>query len=377
MRLPTALSAAVLVAAALAEGALAQTPIVPSTALAGAMLAQAPVVAPVVPPAVPAPTAPAPTDPPAATPPPDWRGVFSIVTENDLFAAHNVDRHYTNGIRFGWLSADQEQWARIREFGTYLPMLDSSKSLRVGWALGHNLYTPENKRVSTPILTDRPYAAWLYGAVSLQSESKTRLDTVELDLGMVGPAAFGEPVQDTWHGFIGVDAAHGWDNQLKNEPGFALLFERKWRLGWEFPLAGGYGFDVIPHIAGSVGNVFTYGATGFVARFGEDLLDDFGPPRIRPALPGSGSFRSRDSFGWYVFAGAEGRAVARDIFLDGNTFANSQSVSKKWLVGDFQAGVAVVFESVRVTYTQVMRTREFEGQRANDFFGSLSLSMKF
>ena len=319
------------------------------------------------------------TPTPAATtpapPPVDGRGVLTIVTENDLFAAHNVDRHYTNGIRFSWLSADQDQWIRIKEFGGEWPLLDSSQNLRLGWALGHNLYTPENKRVSAPIFTDRPYAAWLYGGVSLQSESKTRLDTVELDLGMVGPSALGEPIQDGWHGLIGVDPAHGWDNQLKNEPGLALLFERKWRIGWEFPV-GGLGVDVIPHIAGSIGNVFTYGATGAVFRFGDDLQDDFGPPRIRPALPGSGSFRARDSFGWYLFAGAEARAVARDIFLDGNTFARSQSVNKKPLVGDFQAGFALVFERVRVTYTQVMRTKEFEGQRANDFFGSLSLSMR-
>ena len=51
-------------------------------------------------------------------------------------------------------------------------------------------------------------------------------------------------------------------------------------------------------------------------------------------------------------------------------------MTKKPLVGDFQVGFALIFERVRVTYTQVMRTREFEAQRANDFFGSLSLSMK-
>jgi lipid A 3-O-deacylase len=36
--------------------------------------------------------------------------------------------------------------------------------------------------------------------------------------------------------------------------------------------------------------------------------------------PGQRLFGGTD-FAWYLFASAEGRAVTRDIFLDGNTFA--------------------------------------------------------
>ena len=66
------------------------------------------------------------------------------------------------------------------------------------------------------------------------------------------------------------------------------------------------------------------------------------PPRIRPGLSGSNFFLSdtdsgRD-FGWYLFGGVEGRAVAHNLFLDGNTFAKSLSVQKKTFVADFQGG---------------------------------------
>src|SRR5262249_12620740 len=118
-----------------------------------------------------------------AAPPPDRRGVFTFVTENDLYAAHNKDRHYTNGVRVGWLSADDDMPEWARKLGDQIPLLVPGARRRIGWAIGHNLYTPEDKTTETLIRTDRPYAAWLYGGMALQSESLSQLDTLELDVG--------------------------------------------------------------------------------------------------------------------------------------------------------------------------------------------------
>ena len=69
--------------------------------------------------------------------------------------------------------------------------------------------------------------------------------------------------------------------------------------------------------------------------------------------------------------------VGRNIFLDGNTFADSRSVDKIPVVADFQAGVAVTFQRFRVSYTQDFRSPEFHGQKGFDDFGSLALSLRF
>src|SRR5690606_26093169 len=133
-----------------------------------------------------------------------------------------------------------------------------------------------------------------------------------------------------------------------------------------------------PHLGGALGNIYTYGAGGFTLRFGEDLPDDYGPPRIRPALPGSDYFRPIDWFGWYFFAGAEGRIMARNIFLDGNTFKDSHSVDKRPFVLDLQAGLAINLGGrVRLAYTHLWRSKEFKGQDAAHQFGTLSLSVRF
>ena len=65
------------------------------------------------------------------------------------------------------------------------------------------------------------------------------------------------------------------------------------------------------------------------------------------------------------------------MFLDGNTFSNSQSVDKKTLVGDAQLGVALVFSRFRLAFTQVFRSIEYVGQANADRFAAVSLTARF
>lgn len=334
---------------------------------------------------------------PAAGPAAD--GVLTLQIENDRIAA--TDRHYTQGGRLSYLSGEVKFPAWIGGLGNALiwgPLFDFGEGDRIvqrrGYAIGQSIFTPEDVRSTTLVTGDRPYAGWLYAGFSAHTEHRitspadprgdpVRLDTVELDLGVVGPAAFAAEVQNNFHDLINSSRSEGWDNQLDNEPGIVLTAERRWRLPIH-PLRGGQmrtnnvlGMDVLPHLGGSLGNVMTYAAVGATVRFGMDLFKDFGPPRIRPSLSGSHGFDVKRGFGWYLFAGGEGRLVVRNIFLDGNSFSDSHNVEKKLLVGDAQVGIAIVFPGARLTYTHVFRSREFRGQRRADRFGAFSLSVRF
>jgi len=66
-------------------------------------------------------------------------------------------------------------------------------------------------------------------------------------------------------------------------------------------------------------------------------------------VTGSSFVRAGQGRGGYVFAGVEGRAVARDIFLDGNTFQKSPSVDKEPLVGELAVGAALLFPGGRLS----------------------------
>jgi hypothetical protein len=160
-----------------------------------------------------------------------------------------------------------------------------------------------------------------------------------------------------------------------------VVFERKWRELWhegDPPLLEGLGIelDAAPHVGFALGNVFTYGGTGITLRLGNDLPADYGPPRIRPRMPGSDFFKPSKGFGWYLFTGVEGRIMLRNIFLDGNTFVDSHSVTREPLVGDFQLGVALTALGMRGAFTYVVRSPEFTAQSRADSFGAVTFSAR-
>jgi hypothetical protein len=73
----------------------------------------------------------------------------------------------------------------------------------------------------------------------------------------------------------------------------------------------------------------------------------------------------------------DGRAIARNIFLDSNTWQTSRSVEKIPLVGDLQLGAAISFEQWRLSFSHVFRTREYRTQVHADQFGAINLSYRF
>jgi len=301
-------------------------------------------------------------------------GTLSVIVENDLVSGS--DRNYTSGVRASWLSGPDTapEWALSA--ARRLPFFPEGGSVRSSYALGQNLYTPRDVTLANPPASEQPYVAWLYGSIGLMAENGQRLDQLELTVGVIGPAALGEKTQKAIHEITGSDEPRGWHTQLRNEPGVVLTYQRSWRRFVAESISG-FQFDLTPHAGGALGNVFTYANAGLTLRVGHDLPLDYGPPRIQPSLPGSGFFIPKDKFGWYLFAGIEGRAVARNIFLDGNTFRDSRSVDKEAFVGDLQFGLALTWRRVRVSYTHVLRTREFKTADGHHEFGAFSVSIPF
>jgi lipid A 3-O-deacylase len=306
------------------------------------------------------------------------RGTLTLQLENDRFS--DTDRHYTHGSRLSWVSAkdDIPKWAaQVMSWVTPPGMPDNKRSKhRIGYVFGQDIFTPEDISREDLIIDDRPYAGWVYAGLSLHAETDTRLDTVELDVGLVGPESFAEDVQTIVHDIINVQRPNGWDNQLKNEPGLVVIFDRRWRLR-ALRHKTLLEWDVIPAVGASLGNVRTHASLGGIVRIGQSLPLDFGPAQIRPSLSAPPAFDAPKSFGWYVFGGAEARAVLWNVFLDGNTFTESHDVSKKPVVGSFTVGATAAYGRARITFSHVFRTKEYDGQGKPDQFGTVSLSFNF
>ena len=303
----------------------------------------------------------------------DDKGIFNVVIENDKFAG--TDRDYTNGIRFAWISSEETMPGWTRTIANALPLANDGHK-RISVAAGQSMFAPEDLSRRDVVVGDHPYAGWLYGSVGMVSDTGKTLDNVMLTVGVVGPLSYAEQTQKFVHHITGSPQPQGWDNQLKNEPGIVLTYERKWRSIYEISPFG-LSADLTPHAGVNLGNINTDATAGATFRLGYDLPADYGPPRIRPSLPGSDFFIPTQELGGYLFTTIAERAVARNIFLDGNTFTDSPSVDKKNFVSSLQVGAAMTYGETRLTYTQVFMTKEYDTQKHPSVFGALTLSHRF
>ena len=304
---------------------------------------------------------------------------FTVISENDKYFA-GTDRHYTNGFKFTWLGeTNLNESAQFVQLVTrWLQWMDQKNQdwhYKVGFALGHNIYTPTDITTTALQPDDRPYAGWLYGSILLQAQVDNQLRLIEISGGVVGPAALGREVQNKWHDLIHVAHAQGWANQLHDEPGLQVSWERRYRT-WQFApdATAPFGSDLILRHRVTLGNVSTHVAIGTLVRFGWHLPADFGADLIRPtggSTPNGGVPRR---FSVQFYASGEARAVARDIFLDGNTWQDSPSIAKRPVVADLSLGFVLSWPSFQIAYTQNYRTKEFYGQPQRDVFGSIGLS---
>lgn len=300
-------------------------------------------------------------------------GVFSVLFENDIF--FDTDRDYTNGVQFAYTTPPDDNPDRLVAIARAMPFFAETGRVRTSYALGQNIYTPADTQLFTPPPNERPYAGYLYGAVGLLEENDTRLDQLQVQLGVIGPASLAANSQKWVHSILGQAKPLGWHAQLRDEPALNITYQRSLKVIPPQSILGMV-LDVEPHWGLAAGTVYDYANVGAMLRFGFNLPDDFGPLRIDPSLPGSNFFKPVDGFSLYAFAGVDGRAIARNIFLDGNTWQASPSVVKKNLVGDLELGAAMTVSGVRLAFTHVFRSREYASQMSSDQFGAVSLSFE-
>lgn len=302
---------------------------------------------------------------------------LTFTLENDSLG-NGADQNYTNGMRLTYFdfSATPPRFAHI--LSHYVPTFSINETTSVYYSLGQNLYTPQNIKTRTPDPNDRPYAAFLYVSAGLTSLTNNHVDDLEATIGLVGPGALGEQTQKNVHSALGANEPAGWDSQLKTEPGLILSWQRQWPESYSFDTGTLHG-RLAPHMGLTLGNIYSYGAGGLSLQLTPSRYKwQSKPLRVRPAIPGSGYFAVPDNhFAWSIFAGVEGRATARNIFLDGNSFRNSPSVDKRYFVTDANAGLSFTYGRTQISYTLNWRSREFDGQDDPSLFGAVSLGYRF
>lgn len=298
--------------------------------------------------------------------------IWMVEYENDIFAGE--DRYYTSGIRLTRIAEAREAPSWLESVARRFPGFEQAETLPYSLSIGHNIYTPADIVDPKFPPDDRPYAAWLHVKFATGTIHPGGADRVRVGLGIAGPAAFGKQVQKAVHRAIDTDMPTGWNTQIKNEPTLLLGYDRFRRI-FDRAEHERFGLDVSLLGGLTLGNAHSHASAGSFIRVGHNLPDDFGPPRITPAVSGSGYFRPEPTRHWYVYAGSEGRWVGRDLFIEGNTIGGRKGVNVRRMVGELFAGLVYTQGRFRAAYTHVWRSREFEGQLEAQDYGALSVSL--
>jgi len=273
---------------------------------------------------------------------------LTLRVDNDAFDFwmlpwNRPDEEYSSGVHITYGGGDAPRWARGRLSARPVCAVHSLSCRDGRLEIGQDIYTPSvptNDPHAAP--GSRPNAGWLYLSQSARALDENSLSDLTISLGVTGPPSLARFTQRLAH-----DAAPqynrptDWTEQIHFEPGAIVKYERRGRVT-TLP-DDGFGADLIPRASVSVGNILTAAEAGFQTRLGWHMSH----PWLAESQHAEVTF----------MAGAYGQAIARSIFLDGNSFADSPRVGHKPFVGAGEAGVEIRYGALTLGYRAVNETR--------------------
>ena len=282
--------------------------------------------------------------------------VVSLTEENDKFAPKNKDRYYTQGLKVAINRGDHTFFSLTQEINT-----------------------PADTSNPNPSLDDMPYSGalylgWGYGGVLDRGGRKDCMFSVEAKLGVIGPSAGGQTIQNKFHDLIGTPPAAGWGTQLPDELLFNLDGEFRRRFDLD-PTGHGYR-DLIARGVIELGTARTEVMLGAQLRWGVNLDKSWGHSYIRHSngydpIDALKVPASRPNFSYWAFVDSQLEVVVRNYATDGTNFRESRGVTRSPIVLQCAIGTTFQVYSCSATYFMAMRTKEFETQDGVHFFGGL------
>lgn len=313
------------------------------------------------------------------------RGIGFYFDQDLLVPYVNEDRDYTMGLAFEFFWEKKDGIYPLDglagQAGQWLDLGRGDDNIVTSFIVGTVNYTPNDLSISTPILTERPYASLIYLGNKRVRASKNSAVAVEALLGVLGTSVARE-VQQALHGWWR-DVAdtnepvdpQGWDNQISNggELTTRLRFSNS-RLRAESPGL----WDIATTWSLSVGYQ-TNASLGVSARFGK-IGSSFWSIPFDPVNRGS-FLPSLSSDEWYVWAAYRARLVGYDALLQGQfrhsnlTFAY-EDIEK--LLHEGAVGVTLATGPAQVSFSVNAKTAELkQATRRNHFWGTLTLIYHF
>ncbi len=294
----------------------------------------------------------------AAPVPASW--VIAVTEENDKFSPQNKDRYYTQGFKV----------ALNREDGVF-------------FSLAQEINTPSdtlNPPSVSPPYTDMPYSGALYAGLGIGRvlERSGRRDiflALEAKLGVIGPSAGGETVQNKFHELIGTPLAVGWGTQLPDE----ILLNLDGEIRRRFDLDGAEedSCDLLARAGLMLGTMRTEALFGAQLRWGEALSRSWGHAYLRHSTSYAPAAALQPGLAWWLFADGQVEVIVRNYATDGTNFRDSLAVTRTPIVAQLALGASIQNDSWSLAYFLAARSKDFETQEAFHYYGGLKAQLLF
>lgn len=306
----------------------------------------------------------------------------ALLWDNDLFSPRNTDAYYTNGFLYHHMSDPVEpekgrHWSSCPGLSTLadvagdaLIRTDANSQYRHSWGFGQIIQTPVDLSLNPPDPTDQPYAGLLYGGCGFHVLEDGHAESMSLLFGVVGPMSLAESTQDIAHKVTGSEYPQGWEHQLNNEPVLNLMYDRQRVMA--HLSADGHGITIFDNLGFSFGNLLINGTAGINALFARNPRAAFS---MRPDFAGRYPWLSQSQpLGFYAVTSLQAMVVGRNLFLDGNSFRDSPSVDKEYVVGSGQVMMGYGFSCLALQLGLNFSTRTFKTQQESwPRYGTLGL----
>ncbi len=279
---------------------------------------------------------------------------FRVNFDNDIF--DNTDCYYTNGIRFDFISPILKQFPLSSLMVPYW-----GKGINYyGVSICQNMYTPSTTKVAGIQYGDRPYASYLFvGSFKISNDPGKRFrQTSEIDIGVIGPLAFGDFLQKTVHSNLPTNSEPlGWEYQIQND----LILN--YNLAYEKGIISTRSVELNLNGASALGTLYTNMGGGFQFRTGRmnPYFGSYSFPRNKVnKTTGYSKFQA------FIFITSLGKLVGYDATLEGGML-NKSSIytlnSNEGIPLTYQGtlGLILSYEGVMLDVEQFLLSPEFHG----------------
>ncbi|MBC7522928.1 MAG: lipid A deacylase LpxR family protein [Flavobacterium sp.] len=284
---------------------------------------------------------------------------FRFNYDNDYFTG--TDQNYTQGYSFEYVAPILKK----NPLNYLLIKPQQNNELKFGLAIEHIGFTADNIKSEEIQFGDRPFAASIMlksFVISTDTIQKSRLVS-SLNLGLIGPGAFGKEMQVAIHKATGNTIPGGWQNQIKNDAviNYEINYEKQLLRFSNF-------FSISANSNAKIGTLFTNASIGLNTTVG--LINN----------PFS-SVKTKNKFEFYVFAQAFVSAIGYDATLQGGLFnKNSPYTINSTAIERFTAqtnyGFIIQSRSMYLEYYQTLQTREYETGKSYKW-GGIKIGFKF